>query len=139
MPSPVQSDLHISAPLTTVSIAYMQGADSFIADKVFRKVPVEKQNDVYWKYSKSDWRRSDVKRRAPGTESAGSGWSNDTDDYRCHVYALHKDVDDQTRANADSNFNLDRDATEFVTGQHLLDRDIKWAATYMVTGVWHTE
>ena len=139
MPSPTQADLHVNVPLTNVSVAYMQSADSFIADKIFPKVKVKKQSDLYWKYSKSDWRRTDVKRRAPSTESPGVGWNMDTDQYFCHVYAVHKDIDDQIRANSDSNFNLDRDATEFVTNQHLLKRDIDWTNSYFKTGVWATQ
>jgi len=139
MPSPSQADLHVNVPLTNVSIAYMQSADSYIADKVFPKVKVSKQSDLYWKYSKSDWRRTDVQRRAPSTETPGVGWKQDTDQYFCHVYGVHKDIDDQVRANADSNFNLDRDATEFVTNQHLLKRDIDWTNAYFKAGVWATE
>lgn len=139
MPSPTQADLHVNIPLTNVSVAYMQSASSFIADKVFPKVKVDKQSNMYWKYSKSDWRRTEVQRRAPSTESPGVGWKTDTDTYFCHVYAVHKDIDDQIRANADSNFNLDRDSTEFVTNQHLLQRDIDWTAQYFTTGVWATE
>jgi hypothetical protein len=139
MPNPTQSDLHVNVPLTMVSVAYVQSADAYIADKVFPKVPVQKQSDLYWKYSKSDWRRTDVKRRAPSTESPGSGWNEDTDTYYAHVYAVHKDIDDQIRANADNNFNLDRDSTEFVTNQMLLKRDIDWVNTFFKTGVWANE
>jgi hypothetical protein len=139
MPSPSQADLHVNAPLTNVSIAYLQSASTYIADKVFPKVPVQKQSDLYWKYSKSDWRRTDVKRRAPGTETPGSGWNMNTDSYFAHVYGIHKDIDDQLRSNADSNFNLDRDATEFITNQLLLQRDIDWNAKYFTTGVWATD
>jgi hypothetical protein len=139
MPNPAQSDLHVNVPLTNVSIAYIQNADAFIAAKVFPKVPVNKQSDLYWKYSKSDWRRTDVTKRAPSTESPGVGWNLDTDSYFAHVYAVHKDVDDQLRANADSNFNLDRDATAFITNQLLLKRDIDWNAQYFKTGVWGTD
>jgi hypothetical protein len=138
MPTPTQSDLHINVPLTNVSIAWMQSASTYIADKVFPKVPVEKQSNVYWKYSKSDWRRSDVKRRAPSTESSGTGWNFDEDTYFAHVYAVHKDIDDQIRANADSVFNMDRDATEFITNQLLLQRDVDWCTSYFKTGVWTT-
>lgn len=139
MPSPSQSDLHVNVPLTNVSIAYMQSSDAYIADKIFPKVPVKKQSDLYWKYSKSDWRRTDVARRAPSTESKGVGWNMDTDQYFAHVYAVHKDVDDQLRANADSNFNLDRDATEFITNQLLLKRDIDWNTSYFQPGIWATD
>jgi len=139
MPSPSQSDLHVNVPLTNVSIAYMQSADAYIADKVFPKVPVKKQSDLYWKYSKSDWRRTDVARRAPSTESPGVGWNTTTDQYFAHVYAVHKDIDDQLRANADSNFVLDRDSTEFITNQLLLKRDVDWAAKYFTTGIWDND
>ncbi len=139
MANPTQSDLHVNVPLTNVSVAYIQKSSVFIADKIFPKVPVQKQSDLYWKYSKSDWRRTDVQRRAPSTESPGVGWTMDTGTYFAHVYAVHKDIDDQLRANADSNFRLDSDATSFVTNQLLLKRDIDWAATYFHTGVWGTD
>lgn len=139
MPSPSQSDLHVNVPLTNVSIAYMQSSSAYISDKIFPKVPVQKQSDLYWRYSKSDWRRTDVARRAPSTESKGVGWTMDTDSYFAHVYAVHKDVDDQLRSNADSNFNLDRDATEFITNQMLLKRDIDWNTQFFSQSVWNTE
>lgn len=139
MPNPTQSDLHINQPLTNVSVAYIQKADAFIATKVFPIVPVNKQSDLYWKYSKSDWRRTEVQRRAPSSETPGVGWNVDTDTYFAHVYGVHKDIDDQLRANADSNFRLDSDATSFVTNQLLLKRDIDWAATYFKAGVWGTD
>lgn len=139
MPLPGSSDLHVNVPLTNVSVAYIQSSDAFIATKVFPKVPVEKRSDVFWKYSKSDWRRTDAKKRAPGTESAGVGWNYDTDTYYCDVFAVHKDVEDQVRANADSNFNLDSDATRFCTNQLLLRRDLDWTARYFKTGVWAKE
>lgn len=139
MPNPTQSDLHVNVPLTNVSVAYLQSASSYIADKVFPRVPVPKQSNTFWKYSKSDWRRTSAQKRAPGTETPGDGWNNLQDQYFCHVYGIHKDVDDQTRANADSNFNLDRDSTEFVTNQLLLKRDIDWSDTFFKSGVWTTQ
>lgn len=138
MPNPTQGDLHVNVPLTNISVAYIQKEDRYIADKVFPRVPVQKQSDLYWKYRKSEWRRTDVQKRAPSTESPGVGWNVETDQYFCHVYAVHKDIDDQLRANADSAFNLDRDATKFITGQMLLKRDLDWHTTYFATGVWDT-
>lgn len=139
MPNPTQSDLHVNVPLTNVSVAYMQDKATFIADKVFARVPVQKQSDLYWKYSKSDWRKTEAQKRAPGTESAGTGWKVDTGQYFCQVYAVHKDIDDQIRANADSNWSLDKDASTFVTNQLLLKRDIDWNSTFFTTGVWGTD
>jgi len=140
MPNPTQSDLHINAPLTQVSVAYIQESSDYIAHRIFPKLPVNHQTDVFWKYSKSDWRRRERNlKRAPATESKGGGWKMDTDTYRCDVYAFHKDIDDQTRANADSNFSIDSDATRFVTNQLMLGRDIDWCDTFFSTGIWDTE
>ena len=134
MPNPDVSDLHVNIPLTNVSIAYIQSSDAYIAHKIFPKVTVQKQTDIFWKYSKSDWRRTDGVVRAPATESAGSGWNMETGSYRAAVYAIHKDIDAQTRANADSNFNVDADAARFVTNQLMLKRDLDWCNSFFVTG-----
>jgi hypothetical protein len=136
MPNPTQSDLHVNQPLTNVSVAWMQDKSTFIADKIFPRVPVSKQSDMYWKYSKSDWRRTDAQKRAPGTETVGTGWKFDTDTYFAQVFGVHKDIDDQVRANADSNWSLDKDATLNVTNHLLLRRDLDWNNTYFKTGVW---
>jgi hypothetical protein len=137
--NPGSPDVHIDGPLTGVSVAYFQDGNDFIADKVFPSLPVDKRSDVFWKYSKADWRRADAQKRAPGTESAGIGWSNQTDSFYCEVYAAHVDIDAQTRANADSNWNLDSDATRLVTSHLLRGKDQLWANKYFKTGVWGTE
>jgi len=137
--NPTQSDLHINVPLTNVSVAYMIDKSTFIADKVFPRVPVSKQSDLFWKYTKSDWRRTDAQKRAPGTETVGSGWKTDTGQYYAHVWGVHKDIDDQVRANADSFWSLDKDATLFVTNQLLLRRDLDWNESFFKTGVWATD
>src|SRR4051812_37358032 len=137
--NPGSPDLHIDRPLTNVSIAYFQDPNDFIADKVFPSLPVDKRSDLFWKYTKSDWRRTDAQKRAPGTESAGIGWSNQTDNFYCDVYAAHVDIDAQTRANADSNWNLDSDASRLITQHLLLLKDKQWAAKYFKTGIWNVE
>ena len=139
MPNPTQSDLHVNAPLTNISVAYIQDEDTYVADKVFPRVPVQKQSDLYWKYHKSEWRREDVQRRAPSTETPGVGWSVTTDSYFAHVYGVHKDIDDQLRANADSMFKMDAEATKFITNQLLLKRDKDWVATFFQPSVWDHE
>jgi len=136
MPNPTQSDLHVNVPLTNVSVAWIPDAGEYVCQKVFPKVPVQKQSDLYWKWSKSDWRRTDVVKRAPGTESAGVGWNYTTDSYYAHVYAVHRDIDDQVRANADSNFSLDSDSTKFLTNQMLLKREMDWVAQYFREAAW---
>jgi hypothetical protein len=139
MAQPTSSDVHVDAVLTNISVAYMQDTNDFIADKVFPVVPVEKQSDVYFVYTKADWFRDEAQERAPGTPSVGSGYGHTTAEYNCKVYAIHKDVDDQMRANADAPLDPDRDATEFVTRRLLLRRERQWASDYFTTGKWGTD
>lgn len=139
MAQPTPSDVHVDAILTNISVAYIQEQNAFIANRVFPNIPVEKQSDKYFKYTKGDWFRDEAKKRAPSTESVGSGYNLSTDTYSADVYAFHKDVDDQTRANADNPLNPDRDATTFVTQRMLLRQEIEWTSTYFTTGVWATD
>ena len=115
MAQPTANDVHIDAILTNISVAYIQDQNAFVASKVFPTIPVEKQSDKYFVYTKGDWFRDEAQLRAPATESAGSGYNLTTATYNTQVYAFHKDVDDQVRANADNPLNPDRDATSFIT------------------------
>lgn len=140
MPQPTRSDVHVNRPLTNISIAYIQQAQDFVADKVFPIVPVMKQSDRYFVYTKGDWFRTVANKRAPSSESAGSGFHLDnTPSYYADVWAVHKDVDDQTRANADQPLDLDRDATLFVTQNLLLRREIQWMNAFMQPSIWGTD
>lgn len=136
MPQPSFNQVHIDAILTNVSVAWMQSQDNFIADKVFPVVPVDKKSNKFFKYDKNDWFRDEAQRRAPGTESAGSGYNLSTDTYSCDVFAFHKDVDDQTTANADAPLNPLREASEFVTRRLLLRREVQFVSDYLTTSVW---
>jgi hypothetical protein len=86
MAQPTRSDVHVNRPLTSISTAYIQDAKDFVASEMFPVVPVEKQSDRYFTYTKADWFRDEMKIRAPGTESAGSGFNVDnTPSYFCDI------------------------------------------------------
>lgn len=138
MAQPNRTSVHVDSVLTNISVAYIQSNDNFIASKVFPNIPVDKQSDLYFTYDKNAWFRDEAQRRAPATESAGSGYGVSTATYSADVWAFHKDVDEQTRANSDSPLNPDADATRFVTSRLLLRKEKQWAADYFVTGVWGT-
>ena len=139
MPQPTSTAVHVDAILTNISTAYMQQAKNFIATRVFPIVPVSKQSDKFFTYTKNDWFRDEAQRRADATESAGGGYNLSTDSYQADVYAFHKDIGDQTRANADAPINVDREAVEFVTSRLLLKMETQFVANYFTTSVWGTD
>lgn len=139
MPTPTGGDIYVSRPLTNLSIAYFQDALDFAADKVFPPIPVEHKYGMFYTYDKGDWLRTNAQIRAPRTESAGTGWNVGTDTYKAEVRAIHVDVSDQDRANADRPvFDLDRDATNLVARDILLRREKDWISAYWGTGKWAT-
>lgn len=139
MPQPGVDELHISAPLTNISVAYRQDTTKFIATQVFPEIAVDHKTDLYWKVNKGDWFRDEARPRADATESVGSGYDLSTDTYNCVVRAIHKDIGNQARQNADNSFNLDSSATEFVTDRLLLNREIAFQNDYLTTGIWGTD
>jgi hypothetical protein len=118
----------------------MQDASNFIADRVFPKVPVQKQSDRYFRYLKEDWFRDEAVERAAASESAGGDYDIDnTPSYFCTKFAYHKDVTEDDRVNADSPLTPDQDATDFVSQKLLLRREVAWASKYFKTGIWANE
>jgi len=136
---PSRSDVHVDGPLTNISVAFLQDADNFVADKVFPNIPVNHQSDVYYTYPKGEFNRDDMQLRAPGTESAGANYRLSHDTYSAPVRALHKDIADQVRSNSDSPLSPDREATEFLTGKALINREINFASSYFQAGIWDTD
>lgn len=137
MPQPTGGDIYVSRPLTNISIAYMQDDRSFIADKVFPPVPVDHQYGMYYRYNKGNWFRTHAQRRAPRTESAGTGWTLIKENYRAEVQAVHHDISDQDRANQERPIiNLDRSGTKLITRDMMLRRELDWATAYFGAGLW---
>jgi len=139
MPQPSINQVHVDAILTNASIAYIQSADNFIATKVFPIVPVDKQSNLYFKYTKEDWFRDDARLRADGSEAATSGYGLTTDNYYADVYAVKKAVGDQTMANFDNPLDPMRDAAKF-TAQLILNRmENQFVTDWFTTGIWGTD
>jgi hypothetical protein len=137
MAQPTRGDVHVNKPLTNISVAFMQAASNFVADTVFPNVPVPNVSDRYYTYDRGYFNRDEMTERAPGTESAGSGYAVDnTPTYYCKVYAFHHDVPDQVRSNADSPVQPDRDATQLVSQKALIKREKLWVARYFQPALW---
>lgn len=139
MPQPDVRDVHVSTALTNVSVAYMQDESAYIATQVFPVVPVQHQADVYYVFSKDDFFRDEAQLRADATESAGSGFNLSTQGYQARVWAIHKDVGDQLRRNADPGVDIDVVTTRFVTQRMMIRRERYFVASFLTSGLWGTD
>lgn len=129
------SNVHVSVPLSQLSVSYMSQAPGFVAGKIFPVVPVQKQADRWYVWD-NDHVRDVADIRAPGTESAGGSMKPSQDSYFCDVFAWHTDIPDQVQANADSAFQLDAQATAHVTNAMLLRREVQFIDTFFKKDPW---
>ncbi len=136
---PKMQDAHIDRALTNMSVAYMQDASNYIADKVFPIIPVKRQADLYYIYNTGDFLRDEAKVRGAISESVGSDYDLASDTYYCKKYAFHKDVSPEERVNYDEPLDADKDAQIFVTQKMLIRREVEWASKFFKTGVWSNE
>lgn len=140
MSQPTVSSVHVNAPLTNISVAFMQDSSHFVADQVFQNIPVAKQSDRYYTYDRGYFNRNEMTERAPSTESAGGDYTVDnTPTYYCPVYAFHHDIPDERRANADTVLAPDREATLLCSHKAMIKKEKLWAAAYFTTSVWTTD
>lgn len=138
MAQPGVSDVHIDVALTNMALMFLANPNAYVSWKAFPVVQVDRQTNKYFTFDRNDFLRDQMKRRAPSTESAGGGYTVSTDSYSCDVWALHKDVSDQVRANTDNPLNPDRNAVEYLTTQAMIRAEVQWASDYFKTGVWGT-
>jgi len=136
---PKVQDAHIDRALTNMSVAYMQDANNYIADRVFPIVPVKRQADLYYIYNTGDFLRDEAQVRGAAAESAGGDYDLSTDTYYCKKHAFHKDVTPEERVNYDEPLDADKDAQLFVSQKMLIRREMEWATKFFKTGVWTRE
>ena len=147
MGNPDLGDVHVNTLLTQVSIGYQPSG--FFATRVFPTVPVDKQSDIYPVFDKSHWARDlggpgaaptgsgQAVRRAPGTRARTVGYKlTNTNTYRCINYAFGMEIPWELRQNADSVFDLDRNATQLLQSLLNLRFDREFAADIVVAASW---
>ncbi len=140
MPLLTPSSVHIDQPLSNLTLAYVQEQSTFIADKVFPTVGVQRQSDKYYIYDRANMNRSgDVKKLAPRTEVNRIGMAISNSSYFADVYGLGMDFDEQTLANEDAMLEIRSAGAETLTNRLLIHREKAFADTFFKTGVWTTE
>ena len=139
MPMLTPSQVHLDAPLTNLTLAYLQSQDTFIADKVFPTVDVQKQSDKYYKYNQGEFNRSGQRKAlAPRTRPERVGMSLSNDNYFADVFGLATDFDEQTLANEDAALETRAMGAQMLTMNMLIDREKDFVSNFFSDNVWGT-
>ena len=117
--NPTEKDVHVDSVMSGVSIKYTN--DELIADQVLPVVPVKKESDKYYIYTRN-WKLPQSK-RAAGAEANEVEWNLSTSTYTTEEYALKDFIPDRVRQNADNPLDMDIDTTENLTDLIQLGRE----------------
>ena len=93
------SDVHVNVPLTNFALQFRNRA--FVAEQVFPVVPVVKESDVYYTFSREELRDVDTL-RAAGALAKEIEWIPATATYTAEEYSLRHLLPDRIINNADS-------------------------------------
>lgn len=137
---PGRGDVHVNTMLTGISIGFAQDQKGFVADRTSQGIPVTKSANSILELEREAFMRNQMRPRAPGTESTSITYKQNHDRvYVCVPSSLSVYIADQIRADADDPVDLDAQATELLTQQALIERDVAFASQWMKTGVWTGE
>nr|WP_325297149.1 hypothetical protein [uncultured Dysosmobacter sp.] len=130
--------------LTNMSMAYFANPADFVAPSIFPICPVPLSSSYYYKFSKGDLARDNVRRKpAYGkVQPAVMGQTDDT--YKCHVDQVLVGIDqiatlDYSRSRAPGVADPRRAKVRFATEQMLLHQDVIFASSFFKAGVWGQE
>jgi hypothetical protein len=124
--------------LTNMLVGYQQADSRFVASRVFPSVPVRNSAGTYFIFTKKYWFRTEMQRRAPGSQYARAQVGVETSTYATAQWALAYPVADEIRADSQIPMDLETAAVRWLNMQSALRKEISWAAEFMVTGVWGT-
>lgn len=133
---PSQKSVHVDQLLSNVSVAFLQKPSAFIASRMFPDVPVKKQSDKYLIVDRGEFNRDEMKLRADASESAGGSFKYSDSSYFADVFSFHKDIGDQTRANADDEYQLEKLTAEYLAQKALIKKEKLFVSSYLNSGIW---
>lgn len=96
---PQIGDVHVNQPLTNFALQFRNRA--FVAEQVFPILPVMKESDLYYTFSREELRDVDSL-RAPGALAREIEWVPSTASYVAQEYAMRHLLADRIMNNADS-------------------------------------
>lgn len=131
---PDAGELHVDKFLTDLSVGYRNA--SYVSQQVAPTILVEKESDIIPKYVQDHWFRDVAKVLAPGEVTPRSGFTLNTDTYRCLEYGIGKEIPDRLRDNTDAPYDLDRDAALWVAEMIQLRQEVQFANEIFVATAW---
>lgn len=130
--------------LTNLSMAHFADPGDFVATSIFPLCPVQQSSSYYYKFSKSDLARDNVRPKPAYGKVAPAVMGQTDATYKCEVDQVIVGIDqisalDYQRSRAPGVADPRRAKVRFATEQMLLHQDVLFASNYFKPGVWQNE
>ena len=126
----VQTDVRVDPVLSNISKAYSN--EMYVASILFPSFKVGKETGKYYQYDKSKFRRNTTK-RAAGAKANEVEYGLSTASFSTEDHALKEKTPWEIIRQADSALNPEMDATENITEQLLIDKEVALATSMAST------
>jgi hypothetical protein len=112
--------------------------DAYIARKVFPAVPVAKQSDKYYVWTRADLLRSEAQYRAPGARIRLRDFAVSDAQYYVKVMGVGHAISEQDQKNADPGVNLEEGIVRGLVQDLKIAEEINFGAVAFGTSAWGT-
>lgn len=130
--------------LSNMSMAYFQAQSDYVAKSLFPILPVQLSTASYYKFSKADLARDNVRRKPQfgKVDPAQMGMTDDS--YRCYVDQVIVGLDkienlDYSRSRAPGVADPRKAKAKFIAEQMNIHLDVMFAENFFQSGVWGDE
>lgn len=137
MPTPAQ--VHVNQPLTNFSLQMLNEMDAFIATKMFPKVIVNNEADLYYKFTAEDMMRNLAKKRGPNTEIALADYGLTTESFFCQEWGIGKDISEREARNSDAILKPEQNAVRFLMELQRISQEVEFITNFFGAAIWDTD
>lgn len=129
-------DIIVDAPLTNMTIAYLQDQNAFVADKIFPRIDVPFIRGTYFTFDKHTFMSNNASTWKPGTAMNVTRLDVDHNNvYRCDYHAVGFQLPEDLQ-NATKPLDMTNAASEVVARNLLLDREMTFVVRYFNEDTW---
>ena len=130
--------------LTNLSMAYFQEASKYVAKSIFPICPVQLSSARFYKFSKADLLRDNVRRKPQFGKVTPAQMGQLDESYSCQVDQVIVGIDqistlNYQRTNAPGVADPRRAKVKFIAEQMNLHQDVVFAEKFFKAGVWGNE
>lgn len=129
--NPSSFDYQTIQTLTDFSLAYMQDATGFAAEKVFPTIKRSTVSGRYVRHDRAALNRDEMRKRALASESSATTFGHNYDTYLTERWALKTPFDFAVMDAADEYWDIEKNMTDFLMMKLLINKENSFVSRFI--------